>query len=246
MQVVERWIESRTPRMLVGRGDDTPAVLYGTVDELQVSLTRATEAMEDAKRDEVAHLIPDGYELLDARREVIDRIRAFVFDYLVRTETELELSDTVAQVLARHRTCVDAALRSFAPSVRDQLQAALRTARDDDKEARSQVLTTFRRVLVAVADHLYPPRDEPAIDSTGRKRLVGPGQYRNRLLMACEGSLTVDQALTSAMADLASRLDKLDDLTHKGVHDEVSRAEMEFGLVQTYCLVGELIGRQQG
>jgi hypothetical protein len=40
-----------------------------------------------------------------------------------------------------------------------------------------------------------------------------------------------------------ARLERLDDLAQKGVHDEVDEDEMEVGLVLTYLAAGELIRR---
>lgn len=51
----------------------------------------------------------------------------------------------------------------------------------------------------------------------------------------------VPSAFASAMGDLATRLDRLDELTQKGVHAGVSVDEMEFGLAQTCLLVGEMM-----
>jgi hypothetical protein len=146
----------------------------------------------------------------------------------------------VSSTLAKHRRAVDHVLEQIAPDLRDQLQAALRTARQEGGEHRSQVLTTCRRVLVAIADRLYPATDEPHVSADGTKRSVGKNQYRNRILAALETS-TAATALSSALADLATRLDHLDQLLQKGVHDEVTEAEMEFGLAQTYFLSGELL-----
>ena len=36
-------------------------------------------------------------------------------------------------------------------------------------------------VIIAVADRLFPPSDEPHIDADGVSHKVGPGQYRNRI-----------------------------------------------------------------
>lgn len=41
-----------------------------------------------------------------------------------------------------------------------------------------------------------------------------------------------------------NRLDRIDELAQIGVHAEVSYDEMQFGLAQTYLLVGELMSRR--
>jgi hypothetical protein len=241
---LERFLSSRTPRRLDHLGDDDKTIHFGSVDELAVLYDQAQHWLDAAEADGLTDVVLEGAAVLADRREIMDRIRAVVFDYLVRTETQLEASDTVSQTLARHRLRVDALLETVAPDLRDQLQAALRAAREGGGEARSQVLTTCRRVLVAVADHLFPASDEPFVGEDGVPRLVGPGNYRNRVLAACSGPGTEDRAFNSAIADLSTRLDRLDELAQKGVHRDVSQDEMEFGLAQTYLLVGELMRRR--
>lgn len=240
---LERFIESRTPRRLARLGDDEPAMHFGSIDELAVMYDQSKHWYERAEAEGLMDAVHDGAQTLADRREIMDRIRAVVFDHLVQTETQLEVSDTVSHTLARHRSRVDALLETVAPELRDRLQAALRAAREGGGEARSQVLTTCRRVLEAVADHLFPARKEPFVGDDGVSRVVGLGNYRNRILAACSGPGAGDRAFNSAMADLTTRLDRLDELAQKGVHGEVSQDEMEFGLAQTYLLVGELMRR---
>lgn len=237
-ELVERWIGARTPRVPIG--DNDQGILGGSLAELTHGYEQNERAVLMLERDGSWTQFAEAVQALASRKEVFERIRTYVFDYLVRVETQLETSDPVSSTLARHRLAVDQVLESTAPALRDQLQAALRTARQEGGEHRSQVLTTCRRVLVAIADHLFPPSGEPHVSTDGVARPVGAGQYRNRILAAVEKT-TSAAALGAAVGDLATRLDRLDELSHKGVHDEVTDAEMQFGLAQTYFLAGELI-----
>lgn len=238
---VERFIDGRVPARLKKLGDDAPSMHFGSIDELATLYEQAEKTVASAEAEGFFDVVKQGIETLADRREIIGRIRSVVFDYLVATEAQLEASDTVSQTLARHRYRVDMVLETVAPELRDQLQAALRAARAEGSEARSQVLTTCRRVIAAVADHLFPARDEPFVDADGKSRPVGQGQYRNRILAAYGSGDTAERSFGSAIADLATRLDRLDELAQKGVHADVSEDEMEFGLAQTYLLVGELM-----
>jgi hypothetical protein len=171
-------------------------------------------------------------------------IRNMAYEYLIGCETELRLSVTGEKLFGRHRLHVDRMLRESAPAVLDGLSAAIRRAGEsDDTEARSQALTSCRRVLMAVADLVFPARESPHTDTQGVEREVGANQYRNRLIAAIEtaGTDTHSKALQGAISDFATRLDSLDELTQKGVHAQVTEREMEFGVVQTYLLAGEVL-----
>jgi len=238
-QISKVYVEGRTI------GDSDPAndgnVLLSSAGELRASHEQVSGFLQRALDENDFGEMPPLMDNSTARFEILERIRIYVFDFLVRTESELVIGDVVTQVLARHRVTVDELLNQVAPDLRDKLAAALRSAQDGDTESRSHVLTTCRRVIEKVADHLYPPSDAPHMSANGVERPVGKGQYRNRILAAVEERSTAQRAFVAAMDELAARLDLLDELTQKGVHDDVTEQEMEFGLVQTYLLAGELI-----
>jgi hypothetical protein len=52
---------------------------------------------------------------------------------------------------------------------------------------------------------------------------------------------THHRALAAAIEDFARRLDRLDDLTQKGVHDAPTASDVDFGVIQTYLLAGEVL-----
>lgn len=177
-------------------------------------------------------------------RRVMGRVRNDTVNYLMQCEATLRLAATGGQIFDRHRTRVDKLLRSVAPDVLDKLNAAIeRAAAGDDPEAPAHALTSCRRVLEAVANHVFPPRAEPYVDANGKERPVGKGQYRNRLLAAIEsaGVTTLSRAVAATIEDMASRLDRLDELTQKGVHDEPTAADVDFGVIHTYLIAGEVL-----
>ncbi len=241
---LEVFLKARTAARHAGAGGDDPVVMAGSIAELPHFYDTAATGTQLAAQAGEWTAEFEGVQKLADHREVVERIRTWVFGYLTRVECQLEASDTVSATLARHRTTVDRLLDRVVPDVRDQLQAALRTARSrGDSESRSQVLTTCRRVLTTIADHVYPASTSPHISGDGTARTVSAGAYRNRILAALEEGDTGGQAFAAALEDFACRLERLDSLSQKGVHASVSEHEMEFGLAQTYFLAGELIDR---
>src|SRR5436305_687373 len=114
-------------------------------------------------------------------------IRAFTWEFLSLCETELRLSTVAEQVFNEHRTRTDAFLGASAPVVLHGLNAALDRAQlEQEPESRSHALLSCRRVLVEVADVVFPAQDEPWLDGQGHRRQVGVPQYRNRLAAAVE------------------------------------------------------------
>ncbi len=239
--VGEEWIASRRLSQSEKESDDSPNLLACSVPEMRAQLENLERQYERAAAKEdwesLNILLPGVIE----RREIMERTRQWIFEDLVDTETQLTSSDVVSRTFGRHRLSVDELLDAEVPAVRDQLSAALRVAEGGDAESRAQVLVTCRRILVAIADRLYPASDEPHISSNGIQHEVGQSNYRNRIMARAE--TTVDKAAGAAFSELSARLEALDDLVNKGIHADVSNAEMEFGLAQTYLLAGEMLSR---
>jgi hypothetical protein len=176
--------------------------------------------------------------------QVLNRLKAFTLRYLIDSEARVRLEVSGEQIFQRHRRQVDGLLHSLAPEILNQLNTAIqRSVESDNSESCSQALLSCRRVLEAVANVVYPPSSEPHIDKSGNERNVGATQYKNRLIAFVENSSegTHSLALTASVIDFANRLDALDDLTQKGVHAMASAIDVEFGVIQTYILTGEVL-----
>lgn len=225
------------PRLLDLTDAGLIALTAGSLDEM-VSMPTPYED-ELALRSRI-----EGENRRFVTRRVLGRVRNDTADYLMQCEASLRLAATGGLIFDRHRTRVDQHLRAVAPDVLAKLNAAIeRAAAGDDSEARSHALTSCRRVLETVANHVFPPRAEPYVDANGKERPVGKLQYRNRLLAAIEsaGVTTLRRALAATIEDIASRLDRLDDLTQKGVHEEPTAADVDFGVIHTYLIAGEVL-----
>ena len=240
-QCVEDHIVMRTPRRARGRADDEPVVFSGSLFEMRLNLEELEQSYEFARSREHWEGLTTLMDPIADRREVMQRIRQWIFSYLVTTETQLASSDAVATTFGRHRLAIDALLDVRVPELRDQLGGALRSAEQGDSESRSHVLLTCRRIIQAVADHCYPASDTAHIGRDGREHDVGQSSTRNRLMAFVE--TTGDRALNASIEELNARLETLEELVNKGVHEAVSASEMEFALVQSYLLAGEMLSR---
>ena len=99
--------------------------------------------------------------------------------------------------------------------------------------------TAVRRILLDVADALFPPR---ADEFKGRQ--VGAEQYINRLWAHAETRITSDSLRSTVDAELnelGSRIDRIYRQANKGIHAVVSRGEAERVIMRTYLLIAVLI-----
>jgi hypothetical protein len=176
--------------------------------------------------------------------EIIDRIRFRTYSYLCRLETELTFSVSGQDIFGRHRQRVDLCLSEVASDVLEQFNAAYRRMNEGDIEARTHALTSCRRILKSVADVVYPAKQQPVVDSSGKQRDVSDDKYISRLWQFLDESgigRTVKKSMNGTLTDVGNRVDRLYELACKGVHDEVSTDEVEWCVVQTYILSGEIL-----
>lgn len=192
-----------------------------------------------------ATLIP----VINTLQTLVDRVRSSVYAFLVATEAELEQGQPQAGVFARAQAYVNAALAEYAPKALEQFLAAQERLYRGSGEDLAHALTSCRRMLKSLADHLYPATNESVAGLDGIARRMSDDQYRNRLLeyvrqtLGSHGHSTV---LQKTLDGLGARLKSLDALASKGVHDDVTAAEAETCVVWTYMLAADLIRLADG
>ena len=176
--------------------------------------------------------------------EIIERSTHRVYTYLCTVERDLSYVGVNADIFERHRQRVESFLSQISPQVLEQFTAAYRRAREDDAESKTHALTTCRRILESVADVVYPARAQPVVEPGGTTRNVGPEAYVNRLWMFVADSMsgsTQSKVLLTTLQDFGSRINKVYLLTNKGVHANVTQAEVDTCVMQTYLLAGEIL-----
>ena len=181
-------------------------------------------------------------------QNILDRVRAKVHDYLVKVEARLTFEERNDDVFDQQIAAVNELIDAYAPEVAAMFTAAYDRLGDTNPESLHQAATSCRRILKAVADHLYPAAPN-IVDTTGKVREVGEENYVNRLLAYAEGKLpgTVGEAWRASLKDLSARLDALFKVGSKGVHAPgIALFEARHCAMQTYLLVGDLLRFEDG
>ncbi|WP_100485020.1 hypothetical protein [Mycobacteroides abscessus] len=111
-------------------------------------------------------------------------------------------------------------------------------------EDYAHALTSSRRLIKALADALYPARVEEVEGIDGTPRSMSDDRYKNRLTEFVRSHVEGKrhkQVVVQILGDLYGRLNALDGLASKGVHDDVTQAEAELCVVWTYMLAGDIV-----
>lgn len=146
-------------------------------------------------------------------------------------------------VFSRFRKEADKKLETLAPSILEKLFSVYGNLDSENPEDWANAVHSCRRILVDLADALYPPRKEPAIVG-GKEIKVGEEQYINRLVQFIAGkseSKTYKDVVGADLANIGKRLDAINDAVCKGTHTEITKNEASRYIIHTYLLISDIV-----
>lgn len=252
---MERLIDKSDP-------DNSRSILGLNVHEIEAKMSHLAQMVED--RTTPRHLHPHDYMYLEDRNAatrheaqamlhdvqvVHQRLHTAVHELFSRWEAELSLGQQTSDLIEQNRRYVDRRLTEIAPDIRRQFDSAFDRTHANDVESRSHAVTPCRRILKALADVLYPARIEPVTGADGKERVLTDDRYVARLWQFTFDRLSGKAAgrlLGGRIEDLGARIDRLYEISSKGVHAEVSEFEANQCVIQTYMLTGDLLRLYDG
>lgn len=176
--------------------------------------------------------------------DILQRIKQRLFDFLNEKEKELLHGRMGSDIFEKNREYVDNRLKEIAPDALEKFKSAYERLRGLNAESGSHALLSCRRILKSLADALYPHTDKVIKGPDGKERKMSEDKYKNRLWQFVTDKVKVSKArdlLLTNIEDLGNKIDKIYDLSSKGVHAEVKDSEINQCFIQTYLLVGDLL-----
>lgn len=177
-------------------------------------------------------------------RTTLAKIRNAVYAHLLRTERELIFVGFNDAFFARTKALVDRQLALVSADAVDRFNSAYKRIDEGDAESLSQAAASCRRVLHSLADAVCPARSDRPRDSRGQERDLTADKYRNRLMWfvyeTCPRT-TMRPLLDTDIQVMSDRLEAIDALCGKGVHDVVSAQEVEALASHVYLLAAEIL-----
>lgn len=210
----------------------------------------ATTAKDYIEARATTSLISGQIQMQIAQKEVYSQnqslfasMKSAVHNYATDVYLAIELGDVAQNIFEDAREEVDIFVRVYCPKAAEQLIAISERLLENSAESRSAALTSCRRLLMTVADSLFPPQSKDWQDSKGKVRKVGSEEYKNRLLAYADGRIGSNSSYSILATDiehLAARLDAVYEKVSKGVHTDVSPDEARLAVIQTYLFLGEI------
>ena len=152
---------------------------------------------------------------------------------------EVKFSGTVSNCFDLLKNEIDDRLLDLNPAIAEQLMLSFKAVSSNKEEEWSQALTTCRRLLEGLADELYPASDKKV-----NGRILGQGQYVNRLWAFMDDSIESDsnKALAKTHIDfLGAWLEKINKLANKGVHSDLGQLEATKAVFHTYLVIADIL-----
>ncbi|MGO8738663.1 AbiTii domain-containing protein [Rhodoblastus sp.] len=92
-------------------------------------------------------------------KRILSSMKAAIHSYVTDTYLAIELGDIAEEIFESARNEVDAFVRAHCPKAAEKLIAISERMAEKSSESRTAALTSCRRLLMTVADSLFPPRD---------------------------------------------------------------------------------------
>lgn len=176
-------------------------------------------------------------------QNLIQIVKGNLYNYVLSIYNKLMYGNIVEDTFTKSRLAVNDKLAVICPKAIGKFVTVYSNMDSDNPEDWANAVHSCRRVLLDLADALYPPRDEPIICG-GKQIKVGQEQYINRLIqfvLSKNGSKTYSQIVGADLASIGERLDAIYNATNKGTHSDVSKEEAARYIVHTYLLISDII-----
>ena len=173
----------------------------------------------------------------------LQRIRGHLYAYTLQIYNRLAYGNIIEDTFTMARLAVNDRLTSLCPKSIGKFVSVYENMDSENPEDWANAVHSCRRILLDLADALYPPQKDPII--IGKKEiLVGHDQYINRLVQfisSKKGSQTYFNVVGSDLRSIGERLDAINDAVCKGTHVNVSKDEASRYIIHTYLLVSDII-----
>ncbi len=259
----ERWLETRTVPYNLGTNEDGDPknVLISAVGEIDSLLIQTELSIKELT-------VPPGMGEFDtaafterykAKKEYLrayigalnmvrNRIKTRCLTYATHIERQFQAQAKSQNFLQQIQNEVNNYFKTYSEDVYTKLQKANELVDSNDLEDHSLLLTEVRRAIKAAADFFYPAAPGIVTCSDGVERELGERDHLNRIeqfMMTKFQKSTSRDLMKAELQHLSVLARRLNDMSSKGVHDDVKPHEAKQGLLGLYMLLYNVIVKIQ-
>ena len=177
------------------------------------------------------------------QRKWLSKITGNLYNYVLKIYNKLSYGNVVEDTFTQARLQTNEVLGELCPNAIQKFVSAYDNMDSDNPEDWANAVHSCRRILVDLADALYPPRQEPVVVN-GKEIKVGQDQYINRLVQfiaSKSGSKTYKDVVGADLSSMGNRLDAINDAVCKGTHTDITKDEASRYIIHTYLLVSDIV-----
>lgn len=174
---------------------------------------------------------------------LLQKVSGNLYAYILQLYNNLMYGNIVEDTFTRARLEANEKLAKLCPDAIKKFVSVYDNMDSNNPEDWANAVHSCRRILLDMADALYPPRDQP-ISVNGKAIKVGAEQYINRLIQFVSSKVESKTYADVVGADLSSigiRLDAINNAVCKGTHVDVSKDEASRYIIHTYLLISDII-----
>jgi hypothetical protein len=177
-------------------------------------------------------------------KKIVFRTKDRLYDYLTKLEAKLVGGSLESDHYINNKLFIIESVEERAPEIIEQLSAADQDCNSDNPEGLSHAALSCRRALKSIADLLYKVDEPQKIEVDGREIELSDEKFINRLWQFLSENIeskSLKGNLKEEINSIGNRLEKVNSLASKGVHDYLTKSEVKSLTMRTYILIGDLL-----
>ena len=175
--------------------------------------------------------------------QILAQVKGGLYNYILTIYNKLVYGNIIEDIFTKSRLEANQKLGAFCPKAIEKFISVYENLSSDNPEDYANAVHSCRRILIDLADALYPPCDIP-LEINGKIIKIGKDQYINRLIQYIDsksGSKTYNDVVGSDLSSIGIRLDAINDAVCKGTHVDVTKDEASRYIIHTYLLISDII-----
>lgn len=180
---------------------------------------------------------------INQKTQILAQIKGALYNYILTIYNKLVYGNIVEDIFTESRMKVNQKLGEYCPKAIEKFVSVYENLSSDNPEDYANAVHSCRRILLDLADALYPPSDTP-IQVNGKPIKIGADQYINRLIQyisSKSGSKTYNDVVGADLSSIGKRLDAINDAVCKATHTDITKEEAQRYIIHTYFLISDII-----
>lgn len=175
--------------------------------------------------------------------QILAQVKGTLYSYVLKIYNKLVYGNIVEDIFTESRIKVNEKLLEYCPKSIGKFVSVYENLSSDNPEDYANAVHSCRRILLDLADALYPPSDAP-LQVNGKEIRIGPDQYINRLIQyinSKSNSKTYNDVVGADLSSIGERLDAINNAVCKGTHANLTKEEASRYIIHTYQLISDII-----